>query len=184
MHAFLQDLRHGARMYARQPGLWTLAVVALALGVGVNSTVFTMVRSLITRPLSILDPDRTVVLLPHNPRQARERERAFPAEFAEWRAQSRSFERLVAFDTSSRSLTGIGEPESVEAAEVFEGFLELLRARWARVRRTLLARSRARPCAWWRARSWASDWPTPRAACWAPARRAASAEPAKILRGE
>lgn len=118
MRMLLQDLRQGARAFARQPGLWALTVITLGLGVGVNSTVFTLVRSLITRPLSVLDPNRTVVLLPHNPRQAREREGAFPAEFAEWRAQSRSFERLVAFDTSVRFLTGIEEPESVEAAEV------------------------------------------------------------------
>jgi hypothetical protein len=83
MHAFLLDLRHGARMFARQPGLWTLAVIALALGVGVNSTVFTLIRSLIMRPLSVLDPNRTVVLQPHNPRQARERERVSPGEFSE-----------------------------------------------------------------------------------------------------
>lgn len=124
-------------MLARQPGLWALAVIALALGVGVNSTVFTLVRGLITRPLSVLDPGRTVVLQPHNPRQTRVWERASAGEFSEWRAQSRSFERLVAFDTSTRSLTGAGEPESVEAAEVSEGFLELLRARMA-LGRTLL----------------------------------------------
>src|SRR5579863_5874919 len=86
----LSDIRYGLRAMRRNPGFTAVAVIALALGIGANSAIFTAVNSILLRPLGYREPDRLVVMLNHG------RGPVSPANFADWKAQSRSFENMGA----------------------------------------------------------------------------------------
>src|SRR5262245_8821095 len=104
-----QDLRYGARMLRTQPGFTLIAVITLALGIGANTAIFSVVNAVLLRPLPCEDPDRLVVFWTA-PQQGRTEACSLP-DFADWREQSRSFERMAAFTDGAFNLTGVGEAE-------------------------------------------------------------------------
>ena len=104
-----QDLRYGARMLLRQPGFTLIAVITLALGIGANTAIFSVVNAVLLRPLPCEDPDRLVVFS-SAPQQGHPEACSLP-DFADWREQSRSFERMAAFTDRAFNLTGVGEAE-------------------------------------------------------------------------
>jgi putative ABC transport system permease protein len=125
MTGLLQDVRHGFRQFARQPGLWALAVLTLSLGIGANATIFSIVRGILLKPLFLFDQSRDVVMWSAHPAQGRERQSASTVEFEEWRANVKAFERLVGVQGATRTITGDeGEPERIYAALVTDGFFE------------------------------------------------------------
>ncbi|MGH9755941.1 MAG: permease prefix domain 1-containing protein, partial [Blastocatellia bacterium] len=92
-----QDLRYGARMLAKAPGFTLLAVVTLALGIGANTAVFSVVNAVLLRPLAYREPERLVALWGANPeRKVLNRPLSTP-DFDDWRAQNRVFEALAAY---------------------------------------------------------------------------------------
>ncbi|HEX5083316.1 MAG TPA: ABC transporter permease [Blastocatellia bacterium] len=101
-----QDLRYGARMLRTQPGFTLIAVITLALGIGANTAIFSVVNAVLLRPLPCEDPDRLVAFS----QQGRPEVCSLP-DFADWREQSRSFERMAAFTDRAFNLTGVGEAE-------------------------------------------------------------------------
>jgi putative ABC transport system permease protein len=101
-----QDLRYGARMLRTQPGFTLIAVITLALGIGANTAIFSVVNAVLLRPLPCEDPDRLVAFS----QQGRPEYCSLP-DFADWREQSRSFERMAAFTDRAFNLTGVGEAE-------------------------------------------------------------------------
>ena len=96
MSDLLQDLRYSFRLLARAPGFSAVAVLTLALGIGATSAVFSLVDAVLLRPLSYPEPERLVWLWESNPAQNLPVMPASPANFADWREQSRSFEMLAA----------------------------------------------------------------------------------------
>ncbi len=126
MHDLLKDLRFAARALAKSPALSLAALVALALGIGANTAIFSVVNTVLIEPMPYPDPERLVLLLDANPEAGVPRFSASPPNFADWRAQSRSFEGMAAFTRASLSLTGDAEPERIDGVRATAGFFATL----------------------------------------------------------
>src|SRR5215212_1325473 len=112
METFLQDVRYGVRVLARNKGFTAVAVLTLALGIGANTAIFSVVNDLLLRPLPYSDAERVVMLWEVTP-EGRHMNTTSRANFREWRAQGASFESMAAFTDQRLNLTGVGEPEEV-----------------------------------------------------------------------
>jgi putative ABC transport system permease protein len=117
MGALLQDLRFAVRSFLRSPRFTIPAILALAVGVGSTSAIFSIVESVVLRPLPYDDPDRIVVVWEHNVQRNRPRNVIAPANFVEWRERNRSFEYLAMVGPSRQAVMINGQPE--EAAGLF-----------------------------------------------------------------
>ena len=120
LERFAQDLKYGARALFRTPGFTALAVITLALGVGANTAVFSVVNAVLLRPLGYREPDRLVTLL-HSGTDP-----VSTANYIDWREQSRSFEAMGAADFWSPNLTGADTPEHLRALKVTRSLLPML----------------------------------------------------------
>ncbi|HKA17152.1 MAG TPA: ABC transporter permease [Blastocatellia bacterium] len=119
METLFQDLRYGFRMLYKNPGFTAVALLALALGIGANTAIFSVVNSVLLRPLSYSDPSRLVMIWEnHQQRGGPEREWASPADFRDYQEQTNSFEHITAFLGWGPTLTGQGEPEDLLGAAV------------------------------------------------------------------
>src|SRR5262249_25423160 len=107
-----QDLRYGARMLAKQPGFTLIAVLKLALGIGANTAIFSVVNAVLLKPLPYPEPERLVWLWGVQP-QLQQATHA-PADFLDYQAQNQSFEQMAAFRIMGFTLTGTGEPARVD----------------------------------------------------------------------
>jgi len=114
MESFIQDLRFGARMLVKNPGFTLIAVITLALGIGANTAIFSVVNAVLLRSLPYHDPGRLLLLSYYRERVLNDY--ATGAEFLEWRAQSKSFEQLAACRFDIVDLTGNVEPERLEVS--------------------------------------------------------------------
>jgi putative ABC transport system permease protein len=113
METFWQDVRYGARVLAKHKGFTTIAVLTLALGIGANTAIFSVVNELLLRPLPYRDAERLVMLWEVSP-EGRRQNTTSRANFSGWREQGQSFEGMAAFSDQRVSLTGGGgEPEEV-----------------------------------------------------------------------
>ncbi len=126
MGSFAQDIRYGVRLLAKRPGFTFIAVLALALGIGANSAIFSVVNTLLLRPLPFKDSDRLVWFYEIQPKL--DRAPFSPADFLDFQAQNSSFEELTSFRSMSFSLTGGDQPERVRGAVVSANFFSTLRA--------------------------------------------------------
>jgi putative ABC transport system permease protein len=124
-----RDLRYTFRTLARNRGFATVAVLTMALGIGANTAVFTVVQSVLLRPLPYPEPERLVWI--HDGMRMNDRAGwpACMADFLLWKARSRSFQSLAAMAYNRVALTGDGEAEQIDGAGVSAGFFELLGAR-------------------------------------------------------
>ncbi|MFL6254126.1 MAG: ABC transporter permease [Pyrinomonadaceae bacterium] len=117
LRQFGQDLRYGLRMMRRGPGFAAVAVLTLALGIGANTAIFSVVNAVLLRPLPYRDPARLVTVLHDGWKPVA------PANFLDWREQSSSFESIAAAQLWSLTLTGRERPEQLEvlqtSAEMF-----------------------------------------------------------------
>ncbi|HEX7049876.1 MAG TPA: ABC transporter permease [Longimicrobiales bacterium] len=127
MDTILRDLRYAARQLLKRPGFTAIAVLALALGIGANTAVFSVVDAVLLEPLPFKEPERLMVLW--------EQETAVPdrppeptsaATFQDWRAQSRTFDELAAWVYSGFALTGAGEPEEIGTVRASANLFRLL----------------------------------------------------------
>ncbi len=112
IEAFLQDVRYGARLLARNKAFTAVSVLTLALGIGANTAIFSVVNELLLRPLPFPGAERIVMLWEVSP-EGRHQNNTSPANFRGWREQSTAFESLAAFTDQRVNLTGGGEPEEV-----------------------------------------------------------------------
>jgi putative ABC transport system permease protein len=126
MQILWQDLRYGARMFRNNPAFTAVAVIALALGIGANTAVFSVVNALLVRPLPFKDPDRLVYVWETNPSTGLERGIVSPADFADWRRQNEVFEDISAWRTWFYRLSGRGAPEQVWGVRTSAKFFQLL----------------------------------------------------------
>ena len=131
MQTLWQDLRYGARMLMKKPGFTLVAVITLALGVGANTAIFTVINAALLRPLPYEDAERLVVVATTMRRDTVEvRSMSYP-DFVDWRDQNTVFERIAAQTSTSFTLTGDAEPERVNGELVSADYFPLLRARAA-----------------------------------------------------
>jgi putative ABC transport system permease protein len=131
MQTLWQDLRYGARMLAKKPVFTLVAILTLALGVGANTAIFTVINAALLRPLPYEDAERLVVVDTTMRRETIEvRSSSYP-DFVDWRDQNTAFERIAAYSSPSFTLTGGGEPERVDGELVSADYFPLLRARAA-----------------------------------------------------
>ena len=120
MESVLQDIRYGARSLARTPGFTLAAVIALALGIGANSAILSVVDGVLLRPLSYAAAERLVTLLSkgYNP--------VAPASFLEWKRETKSFERMGAAEYWTTTITGVDEPEKLYALHLTSEIFPML----------------------------------------------------------
>jgi putative ABC transport system permease protein len=125
LETFWQDIRYGIRLFRKNPGFTAAAVITLALGIGANTAIFSVVNAVLVRPLPYRDAGRLVMLWSTEPKKGW-RGQASPLDFVTWRQESRSFESLAAIRPSSVNLTGRGEPVELSSGRISAGFFETL----------------------------------------------------------
>jgi putative ABC transport system permease protein len=126
MSNILQDLRYGFRMLLKSPGFTALAVLALALGIGANTAVFSVASAFLRKPVSFPNLDRLVMVLSLPAQETIFWNAVSPADYLDWKSQSRSFEQMGAWETSDFNLTGNGEPEKLVGGQVSANFFDIL----------------------------------------------------------
>jgi putative ABC transport system permease protein len=121
----MQDLRYAARVLCRAPGFTALAAVVLALGVGANSAIFSVVDAALLRPLPFHQPDQLVMLWEHAPGHAHNR--TSPLNFLDWHDQNTVFAAMAAVSGGSRTLQTATGAERITGQAVTQEFFSLLR---------------------------------------------------------
>src|SRR5207253_2436704 len=122
MQNFLQDWRYAIRTLTKKPGFTAVAVLTLALGIGANTAIFSVVNGVLLKPLPYKNPDRLVSVWESVPEKGYRTWRATPANFLDWKNQNQVFEEMAAFGASSMTLTGDGEPEQILGARASAGY--------------------------------------------------------------
>ena len=126
METFLQDLKHSLRLFRQSPGFTAAAVAALALGIGTNTAIFSVVNSVLLKPAPFPEPDRLVLFMNTSPQGSGPG--ASPAKFAHWRRQSSVVEDVSAFRSNVVNLTGGTFPEQLRSEQVTVDFFRLFGA--------------------------------------------------------
>ncbi|HYN85040.1 MAG TPA: ABC transporter permease [Pyrinomonadaceae bacterium] len=126
MNKLWQDLRYGFRGLMAKPGPTLVAVLTLALGIGANTAIFSVVNSVLLRPLPFRDSERLVRVGGVNLKTGNGPGTLSPPDFYDWRERTQSFESLAAYDGWSPSLTGAGDPERLTAGRVSADFFNVL----------------------------------------------------------
>jgi putative ABC transport system permease protein len=131
MENLFQDIRYGLRMLRKSPGFTVVALLTLALGIGANTAIFSVVYGVLLHPLPYQDPSRLVVLHETTPKVGTVSV-SYP-NFLDWRAQSRAFSKMAAVASVAFNLAGIGsgldQPENISGAAVSSNFLSMLGVR-------------------------------------------------------
>ena len=132
--SIMQDVRNALRTLRRSPGFTFVAVVALAIGIGGNTAIFSLVDGVRTRALPFHDPDRLVILWGNVMRTTLERRGGSYPDFIDWRTQSRSFDSMAAFDGLSITITTKEEARRIRGEFVSAPYFSLLGVRAAQGR--------------------------------------------------
>jgi putative ABC transport system permease protein len=137
METLLRDIRYGVRGLLKRPGFTAIALVALALGIGANTAIFTLVNAVLLRPLPFAEPDRLVWVW-GNIRNGGNRASVSPLDFLDYRQQNNTFEEFAASFSVRLNYTGGGEPERLEGSAVTGNYFQALGAKPAFGRTFLL----------------------------------------------
>jgi len=129
MLTLLRDLRYSFRTLRKMPGFSILALLVLALGIGANTAIFSVVNSVVLRPLPYPGADRLALIWETDLKDGIKREGPSGPNFLDWKEQSRSFEDMALLEVGTGTVTGVGEPEQVVGLRVTTNFLSLLGAR-------------------------------------------------------
>jgi putative ABC transport system permease protein len=129
MEGFLYDLKQAARGLMRSPVFTVTAVFTLALGIGANTTAFSVLNAVLLKPLPFAEPDRLVMVWETNAERKRDRNVVSPANFLDWQRASSSFSGMAAFSEWRMSVTGFGEPEQLYISYTTPSFFSLLGVR-------------------------------------------------------
>ena len=121
----IKDIRYALRALARRPGFTAVAVITLALGIGANTAIFSVVNGVLLRPLEYPEPERLVSLRDSNPSKQLDSQIS-PANFLEWQRQNTVFSDLATYRTVSYNLTSDGNPERLLAGRVSSGLFKTL----------------------------------------------------------
>jgi predicted permease len=126
MEMLWQDLRYAARTLRKSPAFTAVAVLTLAVGIGANTAIFSVVNAVILRPLPYPEPDRLVGLFGNVKRAKVERRGTSFADYLDWRSQAKSFEDMALFIGSNMTLTGLDEPERIQGEFIGQAYFQLL----------------------------------------------------------
>jgi putative ABC transport system permease protein len=127
MDTLWQDLRYGVRMLRRNPGFAAVAILTLAIGIGANIVIFSVVNGILLKPLPFPDSGRVVTIWETFANRNITRGTASAAEFLDWRDMNHVFQELSATRALSFSITGSGDPERVWGSQVTGNFFRMLR---------------------------------------------------------
>jgi predicted permease len=123
MQVLVQDLRYGARMLLKKPGFTFIAIITLALGIGANTAIFSVVNAVLLRPLPYRNQER-IVAIQELGREGK-RVQVTPANFLDWREQNNSFEHLAAILTRTANLAGADDAERIRLAMTSANFFDV-----------------------------------------------------------
>jgi len=131
MDSMRSDIRYALRLWSRSPGFTAVAVLTLALGIGANTTMFSVVNSTVLRELPFADPDRLVGVWQSPVSDPRNLNIVSLPNYRDWLQRSRSFAHLALFDSAGRgyNLSGGSEPEQVAGVRVTASFFDVLGVR-------------------------------------------------------
>jgi putative ABC transport system permease protein len=129
METLWQDVRYGFRILTRKPGFTLVAIITLALGIGANTAIFSVVNKLLLDRLPYKDPDRIITLWERLSEAAAMQEKVAPANFLDWRERNQVFDQMAAVFPGGFDYTGGTEPESIRGWLVSEGFFEIFGVR-------------------------------------------------------
>jgi putative ABC transport system permease protein len=124
LETLLQDIRYGVRGLVKRPGFTIVALVTLALGIGANTAIFSVLNAVVLRPLPYAEPDRLVTVWETG--AGNDKRSVAPANFVDWRDQNTSFSSLAATFYGNFNLTGDGEPERINGATVTSNLMSTL----------------------------------------------------------
>jgi len=127
LETLLQDLRFGLRMLRKNPAFTVVAVLTLALGIGANSAIFSVVDAILLRPLPYPQPEQLVRIWESSDKYVSQRSVVNAFNFMDWRERSRSFESMAAISVGMTNLSSHGEPVAVQGTQVSPEFFSLLR---------------------------------------------------------
>ena len=125
METLIKDIRYGVRGLLKRPGFTAIALITLALGIGANTAIFSVVNAVLLRPLPFRDPDQLVIVWEDATFAGFPRNTPAPANYVDWKTQNQSFVDMAASHETSFNLTGDGEPERVSAYSVSSNFFPL-----------------------------------------------------------
>jgi len=132
MQTLIQDLRYGARMLRKTPGFTLIAVITLALGIGANTSLFSVINAALLRQPPYRDPERLAFIWESLPKVGFFGNPVAPANYLDWKEQNRVFEDVAAtqgFFFEDLNLTGAGEPERISGLDVTANFFSVLGAK-------------------------------------------------------
>ena len=129
MVTLLKDLRYSLRTLYKAPGFTIVALLVLALGIGANTAIFSVVNSVVLRPLPYPAADRLALIWETDLKDGIQREGPSAPNFLDWREQSQSFEEMALLEVGTGTVTGEGEPEQITGLRVTTNFLSMLGAR-------------------------------------------------------
>jgi putative ABC transport system permease protein len=128
MQTLWQDLRYGARMLFKQPGFTLIAMLTLALGIGANTAIFSVVNAVLLRPLPFAEAERLVRVYVTSPARNIRTNPASWLNFEDWRARNSVFEAMAAYSSASATFTGGDVPEMIEGTGASGDLFAVLRA--------------------------------------------------------
>ncbi len=126
MESLLQDLRFGARSLVKKPAFAAVAIITLALGIGANTAIFSVVNAVLLRPLQYKDSDRLVMVWENNRPRSRDQNVISPANFLDWQDQNTVFDGMAGFFDRQYNFTGVDDPEVIPAQSVSVNMFPLL----------------------------------------------------------
>ena len=126
METLVQDIRYGCRLLMRNPGFCAIAVLTLAIGIGASTAIFSVVDTVLLRPLPYRQPDKLVVVTESLPGMSTDEIGVSAAEYQDYRDRNRSFSQVAAYESSGFNLTGVGQPSRVNAAALSASAFPLL----------------------------------------------------------
>src|SRR5450755_712290 len=129
MHPVLQDFRYALRMLRKAPGMTLVIVLSLAIGIGANSAVFSVVDALLLRPLPYPEPGRLVAIWLHSPGIGIFRDWPSPGQYIDIRTENHTFQEMSISRLTSFTLTGRDQPERIDGMRTSSSLLHMLGAR-------------------------------------------------------
>ena len=126
MNNLIQDIRYSLRGLVRQPAFTAVALLSLALGIGANTAIFSLVNAVLLKPLAFAEPDRLAVIWEADPTRDVTQDNVAVGNYVDWKAQNSVFDEMAASSFRSFNITGDGEPEKIMASGVTQNFFPLL----------------------------------------------------------
>src|SRR5918996_5272444 len=124
MDSIIKDIRYGLRSLLKRPGFTAIVLIALALGIGANTAIFSLVNAVILQPLPYRDPDRLISV--YGTRNRSTQGSVGPTDFLDYRSQNKTFEQFAASGSMilPKNLTGSGEPERLSASAITGNYFD------------------------------------------------------------